>query len=164
MHKCIFDTRSFRDSISACLKMNLLSKYGWRFFCICIHDSYDCHCHTHVHCGSFTLLQLDCLDVFWKGKILVYSCIFTALSVSHSVHRGGVCLSAWWDTPPGSRHPPVADTPRGRHPPRSRHTLRSRHPPSQCMLRDKGNKRAVRILLECILVVNLIISISRAED
>ena len=28
----------------------------------------------------------------------------------------------------------------------------SRHPPMQCMLGDTGNKRAVRILLECVLV------------
>ena len=26
---------------------------------------------------------------------------------------------------------------------------RGRHPPTQCMLGDAGNKRAVRILLEC---------------
>ena len=51
--------------------------------------------------------------------------IFLHLSVIHSVHRGGVCLSACWDTtPPGSRpptppeqnplraEPPGADTPR----------------------------------------------------
>ena len=72
--------------------------------------------------------------------------IFTP--VCHSVHRGGVCLSACWDTtppreqtPPWSRHPPRADTPsRSRHapeqtppeqtPPRSRHP-RSRHPLEQ---------------------------------
>ena len=32
--------------------------------------------------------------------------------VCHSIHRGGVCLSAWWDTIPLG-----ADTPRRRHPP-----------------------------------------------
>ena len=37
--------------------------------------------------------------------------------------------------PPGTRLPPGADT-----------------PPAQCMLGDTGNKQAVRILLECILV------------
>ena len=32
--------------------------------------------------------------------------MFLHLSVSHSVHggRGGVCLSACWDTPPGRHH------------------------------------------------------------
>ena len=37
--------------------------------------------------------------------------------VSHSVHRGGVCLGACWDTTPNrSRHPPGADTTQSRHP------------------------------------------------
>ena len=41
--------------------------------------------------------------------------IFLHLSVIHSVHRGGICLSACWDTtPPRSRHPPGADTPQTR--------------------------------------------------
>ena len=70
------------------------------------------------------------------------------------------------------RHPhPGADTPSSpsRHPQeqtppsRSRHTpWEHRQPPSrrrppweQCMLGDTGNKRAVRILLECMLVTNL---------
>ena len=76
--------------------------------------------------------------------------VFTV--VCDSVHRGGVCLSACWDTttprvdPPGadtprsrpsrsrpsrSRHPPQEQTPpRSRHPPpRSRHTPGSRHLP-----------------------------------
>ena len=37
--------------------------------------------------------------------------VFTG--VCNSVHRGGLCLSASWDTPPR------ADTPRSRHPPRA---------------------------------------------
>ena len=72
--------------------------------------------------------------------------VFTGMC--DSVHREGVCLSAWWDathtplgadtplgsrhpspqrqTPPRSRHPPgadppEADTPPGAEPPRSRH-------------------------------------------
>ena len=62
--------------------------------------------------------------------------MFEHLSVSHSVHGGRVvCLSACW------KDTPWADNPR------------SRHPPAQCMLGDTGNKWAVRILLECILVV-----------
>ena len=55
--------------------------------------------------------------------------IFSEACVKNSVHRGG-CLG----------RPPRADTPR------------NRHPPKQCMLGDMGNKRAARILLECILV------------
>ena len=67
--------------------------------------------------------------------------IFTP--VCHSVHRGGVCLSACWDiTPPGG-NPPGADTPLGADTPpeqtppgadtpQSRQqTPQSRHPPEQ---------------------------------
>ena len=64
--------------------------------------------------------------------------VFTG--VCDSVHRG-FCLSACWDTThPGSRHP-----------------LRSRHPfpPEQTMLGDTVNARAVRILLECNLVLKM---------
>ena len=49
-------------------------------------------------------------------------------------------VSTWAGTPrqvhPLGRYTPRADTP----------------PPEQCVLGDTGNKRAVRILLECILV------------
>ena len=45
-----------------------------------------------------------------------------------SVHRGGVCLSACWDTTPWSRHPPWEQT---HTPPRSRPLPQSRHPPEQ---------------------------------
>ena len=43
--------------------------------------------------------------------------------------RGGVCLSACWDTPPKSRsrHPPGAETPRSRPPEQT--PPQSRHPP-----------------------------------
>ena len=61
-----------------------------------------------------------------------------------SVHRG-VCLSVCWDTPPGA------------DPPRSRHPLGAdppgADPLAQSMLGDTANARAVRILLECNLVV-----------
>ena len=49
--------------------------------------------------------------------------------------------------PLGSRHPPGKQTTPG-----NRHPLEADTPPVQCMLGDTGNKRAVRILLECILV------------
>ena len=66
--------------------------------------------------------------------------VFTG--VCDSVHRGGICLSACWDTTPQeqmrpSRHPASTDTP----------------PPPQSMLGDTVNARAVRILLECNLVL-----------
>ena len=98
---------------------------------------------------------------------------FLHLSVSHSVHRGvsasvrdGIHPPGKQTTPrsrhpSGSRHPrPEADTPRKQTAPRSRYLLGSRHPPpAQCMLGDMGNKRVVRILLECILVVYKIYSV-----
>ena len=52
------------------------------------------------------------------------------------------------DHPPGSRHPPGADTPGSRHTPPGSDT-----PPAQSMLGDTVNTRAVRILLECNLVL-----------
>ena len=45
--------------------------------------------------------------------------VFSQASVSHSVHSGGVCLSACWDTPPRQVHPSQAGTPPGQiHPSR----------------------------------------------
>ena len=59
--------------------------------------------------------------------------------------------------PPQSRHTPPGT--RGRYPPPRADPPRSRSPlppPAQCMLGDTGNKRAVRIILECNLVcINL---------
>ena len=64
----------------------------------------------------------------WGKVIFSQACVF--------LFTLGVCLSACWDTPPQTRHPPGANTPeeqtppRSRHPcpPGSRHTPRSRHP------------------------------------
>ena len=58
--------------------------------------------------------------------------------IKNSVHGGGV------GGVPG-QVPPGRYTPSGQV-----HT-----PPEQCMLGDTGNKRAVRILLECILVLDV---------
>ena len=76
--------------------------------------------------------------------------MFLQVSVILLTGGGVVCLSACWDTPPVADTPlPGTDTPLG-----------SRHPPEldtpllQSMLGDTVNARAVRILLECILVVN----------
>ena len=45
---------------------------------------------------------------------------------------GGVCLSAWWDTTPQSRHPPRTRHPLGADtPPNSRHPPGNRHPLEQ---------------------------------
>ena len=57
--------------------------------------------------------------------------MFSHLSVSHSV-RGGVCLSACWDTPQQQTHfPPRADIPR-QDTPLEQTPPRSRHPCSAC--------------------------------
>ena len=73
------------------------------------------------------------------------------LHVSVILFTGGVCPIACWDT-----HTPIPPRTRGRHlPPSGPGTtpLRDqRHPIAQCMLGDTGSKRAVHILLECILV------------
>ena len=66
-----------------------------------------------------------------------------------------------WDQvyPLDQVHSPRQVHPLDQVPPRTRYTPLGRyipwdqvHPPEQCMLGDAGNKRAVRILLECILV------------
>ena len=61
--------------------------------------------------------------------------------VCDSVHRGGICLSACWDTTPLEQ-----TSPRNRRPPWSRH-------PPESRLQHTVNERPVRILLECILVL-----------
>ena len=58
---------------------------------------------------------------------------------------------------PGQVHPPAGTPPRQVHPPgqvhpRQVHPRASAPPPERCMLGDTCNKRAVSILLECILV------------
>ena len=75
--------------------------------------------------------------------------IFTP--VCHSFcSRGGVCLSACWDThhPPQTRDPPTppgAETPLGQTPPRT-------ETPPGSRLQHTVYEQPVRILLECILV------------
>ena len=65
-------------------------------------------------------------------------CFYTCLSV---ILFTGICLSACWTPPPQEQTPAGSDTPQ------------EQTPPAQCMLEDTANKRAVRILLECILVL-----------
>ena len=91
-----------------------------------------------------------CWDTYWNAYLSLYSnvifrsrgkVIFSEACVENSVHRGGClpnCMLGYPCPPPPptrGRHPPGADT-----------------PTTQCMLGDTGNKRAVRILLEFILV------------
>ena len=66
--------------------------------------------------------------------------IFSEVCVKNSVYRERVSTPLHAGIHPQEQIPP-------KHP-----TSGSRHPPVQCMLGDTGNKRVVRILLECILV------------
>ena len=106
-------------------------------------------------------VEIDLLPSVTKLRRL---CFYTCLSFCP---RGGVCLSACWDTTPlgGGRHSsPRPGTPRSRYPPRSR-LPRTRHPPEAGtpytrQPLEAGTPppprrlllRTVRILLECILV------------
>ena len=95
--------------------------------------------------------------------------IFSEVCVKNSVHRGEYLGRYPPDQvhPPGPGTPPRPGTPPGRYtyprdqvppigtPPGSGTLSRTRYPPEKCMLGDTGNKRAVSILLECILVFNL---------
>ena len=64
-----------------------------------------------------------------------------------------VCLSTPWQVHPPGRYTPCAGTPLGQvHPPGQVHPCKAGTPREQCILGDTGNKRAVRILLECSLV------------
>ena len=82
------------------------------------------------------------------------------LHVSVILFTGGLphCMLGYRDPPgPEAGTPPSGPgTPRPLEqtsPPGTGTFPRCRHPPAQCMLGDTGNKRAVRILLECNLVV-----------
>ena len=78
-----------------------------------------------------------CTVGMWATRML--SCYYLQRScesyvftpVCHSVHRGGVCLSACWDTTPPGRHtPPGTPLPLGKHtPPGSTHPRRNHTQP-----------------------------------
>ena len=89
-----------------------------------------------------------------RRRILRRLCFYTCLSVIQ--FTGGClpqCILGYIPPPradtPGDQTPPppAADTPRLDIP-----QEQTPPPQEQCMMEDTGNKRAVRILLECILV------------
>ena len=86
--------------------------------------------------------------------------MFLCLSVILFTRGVGVCLSACWDTLPSGADTPLEQTPQEQTPPEvdtppwADTPLGADTPPTHCMLGDTGNKRALRILLEWILVVN----------
>ena len=102
-------------------------------------------------------------------RLCFYTCLSVHGRVSGQVHPPGkytplsgqihppgqVHPTSWAGTPPRQVHPPGRYTPQQVHSP-GRYTPGAGTPPTlpreQCMLGDAGNKRAVRILLECILV------------
>ena len=77
---------------------------------------------------------------FYRPQTKFAKVMFLHLSVSHSVHSWGGVLGA------------SAPVHAGMHTPRDQ-SARARPRKEQCTLGDTGNKRAVRILLECILVI-----------
>ena len=89
--------------------------------------------------GHFSFLKFI-LCFYYRPQTKFAKVIFLHVSVSHSVHRGGVCLSACWDTSPRAEPPPPLA-----HPPSGT------PPPAQSMLEDTVNARAIRILLNAIL-------------
>ena len=107
--------------------------------------------------------ELCCHFITARNEVRARLCFYTCLwfcsqeGGSASVHAG---IQSPDQTPPWDQTKP----PRGQTPPRSRPPgIRPPTPgadphgpdaPEQCMLGDMGNKRAVRILLECILVEN----------
>ena len=113
--------------------------------------SFCWYCRTYATCCGY----LPPANEVW-GKV-----IFSQVCVKNSVH-GGVYLGRYPPHqvhPPGPGTPPWASTPPRPgtspdqvHPPGPGTPPRPGSPPEQCMLGDTGNKRAVRILLECILV------------
>ena len=92
----------------------------------------------------------------WEGYVFTHVCQSFCSHVG-----GGVCPSACWDYLPRTRGRPPPRS-RGRQPhPRAEADTPPHEPqadpppPVQCMMGDTGNKRAVRILLECILIGNI---------
>ena len=112
--------------------------------------------HTGMH--SYYHPQLS-----WGKVMFLHVSVILFTGGSASVHAGihPQTRHPPWTRPPAGpdipdqiRHSPRTRHPPGAYPPGIRHLLpRSRHPPEQCIVGDTGNKRAVRILLECILVI-----------
>ena len=121
---------------------------------------YRCHWRNFVDFFSY-ILQFN---FYYRPQTKFAKVMF--LHVSVCPHGG----STWARNPLGRYTPPVrytpgqvlpwAGTPLGRYTHQAGTPTRQVHPPpgqvhplwEQCMLGDMGNKRAVHILLECILV------------
>ena len=105
---------------------------------------------------------IDFMYVFLPPTNKVWAkVIFSVACVKNSVHRG-VTSSG---TPRTGTPNPPGQVPPGRYPlvlyPLGIYPPGHVHPQDQYMLGDMGNKRAVRILLECILVTHVCHSVHR---
>ena len=102
----------------------------------------SCHCRSR----SASEIILTSITVYYSPQTKFAKVMFLQVPVCP---RGGGCLphthTSWADT-----SPPPGQTPPGRHPP-GRHPLADTPLPSACW--DTVKKRAVRILLECIIVI-----------
>ena len=74
-------------------------------------------------CGDCWLCYTAFRWLYYRPQRSWAKVIFSQACVKNSVHRGGVCLSACWDTPPpqDQADPPQdqADTPGSRRPPQT---------------------------------------------
>ena len=97
--------------------------------------------------GFVLNLVQSCITNFYRPRRSWGKVIFSVVCVKNSVHRGEGSSPLHAGIPP----PPCEQTPSGADlPPTSRPPPPGCRPtPAQCMLGDTGNKRAVRILLEC---------------
>ena len=80
-------------------------------------NTYSCQCHyvTHTYL-KHNFARAHSEYIYQPQRSCGQGNIFTP--VCHSVHRGGFCLNACWDTNlPPTRHPPGADTPPPDQPP-----------------------------------------------
>ena len=102
--------------------------------------------NTYFSNKSFLLQLLPPATKLEQGYVFTRVCG----SVHHRVGGLPHCMLAY--TPPLG---PEAGIPQSETPPREQTPPRTRHPPAHCMLGDTGNKWAVRILLECNLVLIL---------
>ena len=120
----------------------MVISFGKKFLPIFIFDS--------ICDGSADLREFVMAAYIYRPQTKFAKVMFFT-RVCHSVQGEGGAVPG--QVPPGPGTPPLGPG----DPPGQVHASQQDqvHPPEQCMLGDTGNKRAVRILLECILVFNL---------
>ena len=116
------------------IEWQILMNFPRMFLFICRLSS----CRTIVSPTLINVIQyLPPANEVWAKVIFLHLSVILFTGGPASVHAG---MPPTEQIPRWSRHPPEQTPP----------------PPVQCTPRDTGNKRAVRILLECNLVVNTI--------